>query len=78
MPLSQFHPAVAEWFRSAFNAPTEPQRLGWPAIHSGRDTLIAAHTGSGTTLAAFISSIDSLIRQGGLGAIPDKLEAVYS
>ena len=30
MPLSGFHPAVAEWFESTFTTPTEPQRLGWP------------------------------------------------
>ncbi|MBI2815861.1 MAG: DEAD/DEAH box helicase [Acidobacteria bacterium] len=77
MPLSLFHPAVAEWFSSAFESPTEPQRMGWPAIQSGRDTLIAAPTGSGKTLAAFLWSIDSLIRQGTLGAIPDELEVVY-
>src|SRR3954469_21475163 len=77
MPLCNFHPAVAEWFRSSFAEPTEPQRVGWPAIQSGRDTLIAAPTGSGKTLAAFLWSIDSLIRQGTLGAIPDQLEVVY-
>jgi len=77
MPLSMFHPAVAEWFSSAFRAPTEAQRLGWPAIHSGRDTLIAAPTGAGKTLAAFLSCIDSLVRQGVEGALADELQVVY-
>ena len=47
MPLSHFHPAVAAWFEATFGGPTKPQRLGWPAIGEGRDTLIAAPTGSG-------------------------------
>ena len=30
--LSQFHPAVAGWFRSRFPAPTEAQARAWAAI----------------------------------------------
>ncbi|MCH8268401.1 MAG: DEAD/DEAH box helicase [Acidobacteria bacterium] len=77
MPLSSFHPAVAEWFESTFSAPTEPQRLGWPAIQSGEDTLIAAPTGSGKTLAAFLAAIDSLVRQGIAGTLTDETQVVY-
>ena len=57
--LSDFHPAVARWFASRFEAPTEAQVRGWEAIRSGRDTLIAAPTGSGKTLAAFLATIDA-------------------
>jgi ATP-dependent helicase Lhr and Lhr-like helicase len=61
--LSDFHPAVAEWFRRRFpDGPTQPQCLGWPLIAAGRDTLIAAPTGSGKTLAGFLVSIDALYR----------------
>ena len=77
MPLSGFHPAVSEWFQTALGAPTEPQRLGWPAIRKGEDTLIAAPTGSGKTLAAFLSAIDSLIRQGVSGSLQDELQVLY-
>ena len=77
MPLSGFHPAVAEWFESTFTTPTEPQRLGWPAIQSGEDTLIAAPTGSGKTLAAFLAAIDSLVRQGVEGTLTDETQVVY-
>ena len=77
MPLSNFHPAVAEWFESTFSAPTEPQRVGWPAIQSGEDTLIAAPTGSGKTLAAFLAAIDSLVRQGIEGTLADETQVVY-
>ena len=52
--LDQFHPAVSSWFRETFGEPTPPQRLGWPAIAAGQNTLIVAPTGSGKTLAAFL------------------------
>jgi len=61
--LSAFHPAVAEWFRSAFEAPTPPQELGWRSILEGQHTLILAPTGSGKTLAAFLVCIDVLLRR---------------
>ena len=59
--LSLFHPAVAEWFRASFAAPTPPQRDGWPAIARGESTLILAPTGSGKTLAAFLWAIDRVV-----------------
>lgn len=64
MPLSAFHPAVAAWFAKAFPAPTPAQERAWPAIRSGRNTLVAAPTGSGKTLTAFMTAIDMLVRQG--------------
>jgi ATP-dependent Lhr-like helicase len=59
--LALFHPAVAEWFRASFNAPTPPQRQGWPAIAAGDSTLILAPTGSGKTLSAFLWCINRLM-----------------
>ena len=58
--LDGFHPAVSSWFRERFGEPTPPQRLGWPAISSGRNCLIVAPTGSGKTLAAFLAALDHL------------------
>ena len=57
--LAPFHPAVRTWFERKFpEGPTEPQVEGWPAIADNVDTLIAAPTGSGKTLSAFLVCID--------------------
>src|SRR5437762_939668 len=72
-----FHAAVARWFQAQFGSPTEPQRLGWPAIQSGGHTLIAAPTGSGKTLAAFLAALDYLFRKGLAGELRDETHVVY-
>ena len=77
MSLSAFHPVIQRWFRSRFDAPTEAQAAGWPAIAQGRHTLIAAPTGSGKTLTAFLTCIDQLVRQGMDAELPDATQVVY-
>jgi ATP-dependent helicase Lhr and Lhr-like helicase len=64
MSLDVFHPAVRTWFLRSVGTPTAPQIQGWPAIATGQHTLIAAPTGTGKTLAAFLCAIDALMRQG--------------
>jgi ATP-dependent helicase Lhr and Lhr-like helicase len=63
MSLDRFSPAVREWFRGAFDAPTAAQAEGWPAIAGGEHTLVLAPTGSGKTLAAFLWAIDRLMTE---------------
>src|SRR5262249_52580484 len=60
-PLAPFHAATRAWFTSAFDAPTRPQMLGWPAIARAESTLILAPTGSGKTLTAFLWCLDRLM-----------------
>ena len=77
--LQGFHPAVAAWFRRAFGSATQAQRLAWPHIRAGRSTLVAAPTGSGKTLTAFLAAIDELVRMGvdAGGELPDATMVVY-
>ncbi|MEO6209625.1 MAG: DEAD/DEAH box helicase [Gemmatimonadaceae bacterium] len=76
-PLASFHPIVREWFAERFGAPSEPQRLGWPAIASGEHTLILAPTGTGKTLAAFMWELDQLIVRGLESPLPNAVQILY-
>ncbi len=75
MSLAEFHPAVRDWFTTCVGTPTEPQVRGWPAIRSGAHVLIAAPTGTGKTLAAFLCAIDLLVREGPY--LPDECRVLY-
>jgi ATP-dependent Lhr-like helicase len=69
--LESFQPAVRRWFYAKFPAgPTEPQALGWPAIARGEHVLIAAPTGSGKTLSAFLVFVDRLHREAAARGAP--------
>lgn len=80
-----FHPAVAAWFQERFEAPSPAQLEAWPAIQQRQNVLIAAPTGSGKTLAAFLTAIDSLVRQSlrggalykGSGGLPNLTTVLY-
>jgi len=69
-PLAVFHPAVRSWFEQVFEAPTQPQVMGWPKIASGENTLIFSPTGSGKTLAAFLWCIDRLM----FSPVPERMK----
>ena len=51
--MDLFSEATNAWFKHAFNAPTEAQRLAWPAIRSGENVLVVAPTGSGIVRLPF-------------------------
>ncbi|WP_273824169.1 DEAD/DEAH box helicase [Pseudomonas asplenii] len=77
--LAGFHPAVSAWFRHTFPDVTAAQARAWPLIGQRRSTLIAAPTGSGKTLTAFLAVIDELVRQGLAqgGKLPAETRVVY-
>jgi ATP-dependent Lhr-like helicase len=75
VPVSHFHPTIQRWFANRFGEPTEPQRQGWPRIRSGRHTLIAAPTGTGKTIAGYLSAIDRLAREG--SGLKDETQVLY-
>ena len=58
--------------------PPRRRRRAWPAIRAGRHTLVAAPTGSGKTLTAFLAALDDLVRQGlEPEGLPDETTVVY-
>ncbi|WP_338806331.1 DEAD/DEAH box helicase [Pseudomonas chlororaphis] len=77
--LPGFHPAVSAWFNSCFPAATAAQARAWPLIRQRRSTLIAAPTGSGKTLTAFLAVIDELVHRGleNGGTLPEQTLVVY-
>ena len=77
MSRAAFHPAVESWFRKTFPAPTPAQASAWPEIQAGRHVLVAAPTGSGKTLSAFLAAIDALVRRGTEAPLPDETFVVY-
>lgn len=73
-----FHPAIITWFQNKFGEPTQPQRLGWPLVSSGKNTLILAPTGSGKTLAAFLAGINRVVSDLEAGTGPESgVEILY-
>jgi len=76
-PLSEFHPAVRDWFLSAFDSATAVQRQAWQRIREGGDVLIAAPTGSGKTFAAFLDAIDGLVQQSDVAPLDDGVRILY-
>jgi ATP-dependent Lhr-like helicase len=75
--LALFHPITAAWFRAVFDAPTAPQREGWPAIARGESTLILAPTGTGKTLTAFLWCLDRLMLRGAESDVDAGCKVVY-
>ncbi len=77
--LELFHPAVRHWFRRRFPTVTAAQAQAWPLIRDGQSLLVAAPTGSGKTLTAFLAVLDELFGQGlaNDGQLPDETLVVY-
>lgn len=77
MSLNLFHPTLQSWFEKNFDQPTQVQTQSWDSIQKGQHTLLAAPTGSGKTLAAFLSAIDSLIKEGLECGLEDETRVLY-
>jgi len=75
--LAAFHPLVQRWFQSTLGQPSEPQSRGWPRILAGEDVLIAAPTGSGKTLSAFLAALDRLLRLALENRLENRTSVVY-
>ena len=77
--LAGFHPAVSAWFSNTFPTVTAAQARAWPLIRQRRSTLIAAPTGSGKTLTAFLAVLDDLVHRGleNPEGLPDETFVVY-
>lgn len=75
--LNPFHPVVRAWFQQTLGEPTEPQIRGWPLIRARKDVLIAAPTGSGKTLTAFLACLDELFGLAADGKLTDETHVLY-
>jgi ATP-dependent Lhr-like helicase len=58
--LAGFTEPVRRWFLERYGSPTVAQRLAWPPLLAGKHLLLAAPTGGGKTLAAFLPVLDGL------------------
>ncbi len=77
--LELFLPAIGTWFRRHFATVTDAQARAWPLIHARQSMLLAAPTGSGKTLSAFLAVLDELFREGleHNGELPAQTQVVY-
>ena len=75
--LARFDDVTARWFVRTLGTPTAVQTEAWPAIASGRDTLVSAPTGTGKTLAAFLVFIDRLRALARAGTLSPELHLIY-
>ncbi len=75
--LAWAHPLVREWFIAQLGQPTAPQVAAWPIIRAHQSVLVAAPTGAGKTLAAFLPSIDALVRKALAFQLSDETEVIY-
>lgn len=75
--LNGFHPSIKRWFTESVGNPSLPQIFGWPEIQAGKNVLISAPTGAGKTLAAFLESIDRLLKMSIESSLPDGVFILY-
>ena len=74
---SILHPFVNKWFFSRFKTFSPPQKFAVFPIHSRKNILVSAPTGSGKTLTAFLSILNELIDSSEKKILEDKVYCVY-
>ncbi|MDP3699109.1 MAG: ATP-dependent helicase [Nanoarchaeota archaeon] len=74
---SIFHPLLNRWFFSKFQDFSLPQLYGVMEIHSRKNILISAPTGSGKTLTAFLSILNELVDSSEKQILEDKVYCIY-
>src|SRR5262245_34183547 len=68
---------VTDWFARTFDEPTPAQLAAWPKIETGRNVLIISPTGTGKTLAAFLSVLNELALLESEGKLKQTIYAIY-
>jgi ATP-dependent Lhr-like helicase len=68
---------ITEWFTQEFAEPTPAQLAAWPRIAAGQNVLIISPTGTGKTLAAFLSVLNELALLEADGALKQGIYAIY-
>src|SRR3989344_5416055 len=71
------HPLVRQWFQHKFKTFGLPQKYAVLDIHSRKNILVSAPTGSGKTLTAFLSVLNELIDNAEKGILEDKTYCIY-
>ena len=72
-----FHDGIRAWFEGSFVEPTQTQLDAWQAISAGNHALVAAPTGSGKTLSAFLSAINDLVHHAQAGTLANEVKVIY-
>jgi len=75
--VAELHPALRQWFQSAYPSLSEIQRRALPHTLHGENTLILAPTGSGKTFAAFLSVLSKLAGLASTNTLPNAICAIY-
>jgi ATP-dependent helicase Lhr and Lhr-like helicase len=68
---------VTKWFAKEFPEPTPAQLAAWPHIEAGRNVLVISPTGTGKTLAAFLSVLNELALLEAEGELKKSIYAIY-
>src|SRR5438128_2688338 len=75
--LPLLSPLVRQWFTTKFPSFGPPQRMAIMDIHSRKNVLVCAPTGSGKTLTAFLSVLNELVDSAQKGILQNKIYCVY-